>query len=107
MQRDKQLDAAQKKKAECSRRTMKGTRTYDICTGMLLVVRRNLCSESRKGGKTEPNWIGSYIVLDAYSSQRVALEIARNGRRLASWLPYHQSRPYLHRELLSNARQEM
>ncbi|XP_042213018.1 uncharacterized protein LOC121860073, partial [Homarus americanus] len=63
-QSSKNVEAAQEKqKVQYRNRKIKAVKMYNINVGML-VLRRNLRNESRKGGKMEPKWSGPYKVLD-------------------------------------------
>ena len=60
MQRAIKVEASQEiQKAEYNRRKKKGVKTYNITVGMM-VLKRNIRNDSRKGGKMEPIWSGPY-----------------------------------------------
>ncbi|KAG7172193.1 putative Ulp1 protease family, C-terminal catalytic domain-containing protein [Homarus americanus] len=93
MQSSKNVEAAQEKqKVQYRNRKIKAVKMYNINVGML-VLRRNLRNESRKGGKMEPKWSGPYKVLDIDSYQRVALELVKDSKKLKARVPYRHLRP--------------
>lgn len=58
-QHEKKVEAAQEKQKADYDSRKKGVKIYDIHVGMV-VLRRNLCNDSWKGGKMGLKWTGPY-----------------------------------------------
>ncbi|MPC69752.1 hypothetical protein E2C01_063983 [Portunus trituberculatus] len=100
LQWGKNVEAAQgKQKKEYNSRKKKGGKTYEIVVG-LEVLLSNQRNEGRKGGKMDPKWTGPYKILDIDSSQCVALETVKTGKKLKQRVSYIQLRPNLRSPLL-------